>query len=49
MSLIDFDLGYFVENNKFGKTTLDFNVEGRGVTQENLNTEVIGDIVYNWF
>ena len=44
VSLIDFDLGHFVENKNLGKTTLDFNVEGRGIIQENLNTEVIGHI-----
>ncbi len=44
VSLIDFDLGEFAENKSLGKTTLDFNVEGKGFVQKNLNTEVIGDI-----
>ncbi|MBU2996713.1 translocation/assembly module TamB [Cellulophaga baltica] len=43
-SLIDFDLGYFVDNDKLGKTSLDFNVEGKSFLKENLNTEVIGDV-----
>ncbi len=44
VSLIDFDLGGFVERENLGKTTLDFNVEGKGIVKENLNTEVIGQI-----
>ncbi len=44
ISLIDFDLGSFVERKSLGKTTLDFNVEGQGFVQEKLNTEVIGQI-----
>ncbi len=44
VSLIDFDLGGFVEIDKIGKTSLDFNVEGKGFTKESLNTEVIGDV-----
>ncbi|MGD1946217.1 MAG: hypothetical protein ACFB0A_08160 [Croceivirga sp.] len=44
ISLIDFDLGDFIEDPKFGKTTLDVNVEGRGFIAEYLNTEAIGDI-----
>lgn len=44
ISLIDFDLGDFIENEKFGKTTLDVNVEGRGFIAEYLNTEAIGEI-----
>ena len=44
VSLIDFDLGNFTENKSLGKTTLDFNIEGKGFVLENLNTEVIGDI-----
>ncbi|MBD0778809.1 translocation/assembly module TamB [Maribacter sp. ANRC-HE7] len=44
VSLIDFDLGNFVDNEKLGKTTLDFNVEGKGFVQEKLNTEVIGEV-----
>ncbi|PCJ92315.1 MAG: DUF490 domain-containing protein [Flavobacteriaceae bacterium] len=44
VSLIDFDLGRFANSKSFGKTTLDFNVEGKGFVQENLNTEVIGEV-----
>ena len=44
VSLIDFDLGKFIDNKDLGKTTLDFNVEGKGIAQENLNTEVIGEV-----
>ncbi len=43
-SLIDFDLGYFIGNNKLGKATFDLNVEGKGFVKETLNTEVIGDV-----
>ncbi len=44
VSLIDFNLGDFVESDKLGKTTLDVNVEGQGFVRENLNTEVIGEV-----
>ncbi len=44
VSLIDFDLGKFVNNNKLGVTSLDVNVEGRGFAKERLNTEVIGQV-----
>ncbi|WP_405381739.1 translocation/assembly module TamB domain-containing protein [Maribacter sp. LLG6340-A2] len=44
ISLIDFDLGDFAENKSLGKTSLDFNVEGKGFVKEKLNTEVIGQI-----
>lgn len=44
ISLIDFDLGGFVENSKLGKTTLDVNVKGKGFVQKTLNTEVIGEV-----
>ncbi len=44
VSLMDFDLGNIVENKRVGKTTLDFNVEGKGFVKKNLNTEVIGEI-----
>ncbi|MEO1011941.1 MAG: translocation/assembly module TamB domain-containing protein [Bacteroidota bacterium] len=43
VSLIDFDLGNFLENKKLGNITLDFNVEGRGFAQD-INTEVIGQV-----
>jgi len=44
ISLIDFDLGGFVENKNLGKATLDFNVEGKGFLLKNLNTEIIGQV-----
>ncbi len=44
VSLIDFDLGSFIENDRVGKATLDFNVEGTGFVQKSLNTEVIGEV-----
>ncbi|MEO0571040.1 MAG: translocation/assembly module TamB domain-containing protein [Bacteroidota bacterium] len=44
ISLINFDLGDFLNDPKFGKTSLDVNVEGRGFIAEYLNTEAIGDI-----
>ncbi|WP_445227741.1 translocation/assembly module TamB domain-containing protein [Croceitalea sp. MTPC6] len=44
ISLTDFDLGDFIDNPKFGKTSLDVNVEGRGFIAEYLNTEAIGEI-----
>lgn len=44
ISLIDFDLGDFIEDDELGLTSLDFNVEGKGFAAENLNTEVIGDV-----
>ncbi len=44
VSLIDFDLGNFIDNEKLGKTTLDFNVEGTGFVQKSLNTEIIGEV-----
>ncbi len=44
VSLIDFDLGEFVASKSLGKTTLDFNVEGKGFVKENLNTEVRGEV-----
>ncbi|MFD0798542.1 translocation/assembly module TamB domain-containing protein [Maribacter chungangensis] len=44
VSLIDFDLGDFIGSSTVGKTTLDFNVEGRGFVKEKLNTEVVGQV-----
>ncbi|NHF61105.1 translocation/assembly module TamB [Flavobacteriaceae bacterium TP-CH-4] len=44
VSLIDFDLGDFAENKRLGKTTLDFNVEGKSFLTKSLNTEVIGEV-----
>ncbi len=44
VSLIDFDLGNFTDNKRFGKATLDFNVEGKSFLTKSLNTEVIGEV-----
>lgn len=44
ISLIDFDLGKFLDDPQLGKTSLDVNVEGKGFVAEYLNTEAIGDI-----
>ncbi len=44
VSLIDFDLGNFVGSKALGKTTLDFNVEGKGFVKEKLNTVVSGQV-----
>ncbi len=44
VSLINFDLGYFINEKDLGKISLDFNVDGSGFTQESLNTEVVGDV-----
>ena len=44
ISLTDFDLGDFIDNPKFGKASLDVNVEGRGFIAEYLNTEALGEI-----
>ncbi len=44
VSLINFDLGRFLDDPQLGKTSLDVNVEGRGFIAEFLNTEAIGDI-----
>ncbi|WP_073182086.1 translocation/assembly module TamB domain-containing protein [Flagellimonas flava] len=44
ISLIDFDLGNFTDQEEFGLTSLDVNVEGKGFIAEYLNTEVIGEV-----
>ena len=44
ISLIDFDLGNFVEEDQLGLTSMDVNVEGKGFISEYLNTEVIGQV-----
>ena len=46
ISLMDFELGTFIEDDQFGLTSLDMNVEGQGTVAEAMNTEVIGEI-YN--
>ncbi|MGS2761990.1 translocation/assembly module TamB domain-containing protein [Sinomicrobium sp. M5D2P9] len=52
ITLTDFDLGQFIEDDSFGKTSLKMDVDGRGFTKETLNTEVRGavsQIVYNGY
>ena len=44
VSLIDFDLGRFVDDSSLGLTTLDFNVKGKGFIRKTLNTEVNGQV-----
>ena len=44
ISLSDFDLGTFVNDPKFGETSLDMNVEGRGFLAEYLNTKADGEV-----
>ncbi|MET6991040.1 translocation/assembly module TamB domain-containing protein [Sediminicola arcticus] len=44
VSLIDFNLGEIVNNEKLGLTNLDVNVEGKGFVQETLNTKVTGEV-----
>ncbi|MDX1773443.1 translocation/assembly module TamB domain-containing protein [Oceanihabitans sediminis] len=39
-----FDLGVFLNNPKLHQTSLNLDVNGKGFTQENLNTNVKGDI-----
>lgn len=52
LSLQDFDLGEFLQNDLLGETDLDVRVDGSGFVQEKLNTEIIGElysIVYNGY
>ncbi|MEZ2415509.1 translocation/assembly module TamB domain-containing protein [Muriicola sp. E247] len=44
VSLIDFDLGRFVNDKSLGLASMDVNVEGQGFAQDKLNTEVIGQV-----
>ncbi|WP_349523815.1 translocation/assembly module TamB domain-containing protein [Muricauda sp. NFXS6] len=44
ISLIDFDLGGFIDNDDLGLASMDMNVEGKGFVAESLNTELSGDI-----
>lgn len=44
VSLIDFNLGKFVNDKTLGITSLDVNVKGQGFAKNNLNTEVIGQV-----
>lgn len=44
VSLKDFNIGAYMEDSKFGVATVDLNVDGKGFSKEDLNTEVIGTI-----
>lgn len=44
ISLMDFDLGSFIGNQKLGMASLDVNVEGKGFIAEYLDTEAIGEV-----
>ncbi|MCK0159282.1 translocation/assembly module TamB domain-containing protein [Allomuricauda sp. F6463D] len=44
ISLIDFDLGEFIENADLGLASMDMNVEGKGFVAESLNTDISGDV-----
>nr|WP_210423729.1 translocation/assembly module TamB domain-containing protein [Croceivirga thetidis] len=44
VSFEEFDIGVFLEDPTFGKTTLNLDVEGRGFTPEFLNTRATGEI-----
>ncbi len=46
----DFNIGKFIENPKWGLTSLNLDVDGKGFTVESLKTELLGDVysvVYN--
>ncbi|WP_417201506.1 translocation/assembly module TamB domain-containing protein [Bizionia sp.] len=44
ISLIDFNIGAFINESLFGKVSLDADVNGSGFKLENINTGVIGSI-----
>ncbi len=44
ISLENFNIGQYIEDEKLGRATLDFDVKGKGFTQEMLDTEVSGKI-----
>jgi hypothetical protein len=44
ISLIDFNLGEFIDNEDLGMASMDMNVEGKGFVAESLNTEISGDV-----
>ncbi len=44
ITLEDFNLGIFVDDPLIGKITLDADVDGKGFTQEKLNTEIVGRV-----
>lgn len=40
----EFDLGQFIENPKWGTTSLDLDVDGKGFSVESLDTKLLGDV-----
>ncbi|NQY07812.1 MAG: translocation/assembly module TamB, partial [Flavobacteriaceae bacterium] len=40
----DFDLGVLIEDDNFGKTTLNLDVEGHGFTKDNIDTNIKGTL-----
>lgn len=44
VSLIDFDIGGFANDQQLGKASMDLNVEGQGFVSATLNTEIIGEV-----
>lgn len=48
----DFDLGMFMENSNWGKTSLNLEVNGKGFSLDGLDTKLLGDVysvVYNGY
>ncbi|MDC6352744.1 translocation/assembly module TamB [Zeaxanthinibacter sp. PT1] len=46
ISLMNFDLGAFLEDPKLGTASMDLNVEGQGFVAKTLNTEIIGEVYH---
>ncbi len=44
ISLMDFDLASFLDDNSLGKATVDINVDGKGFVKETMNTEITGEV-----
>lgn len=42
--LKDFNIGYYLEDELLGKVSLDVFVDGKGFTEESLNTEIVGKV-----
>ncbi|EGV44780.1 translocation/assembly module TamB [Bizionia argentinensis JUB59] len=40
----EFNIGAFIENPNWGKTSLNFNVNGKGFTLKSLDTKLLGDV-----
>ncbi len=46
VTLTDFNLGTFINDDRVGKTSMDLDVNGKGFIQESLDTKVSGTIQY---